>query len=87
MEKAEKLPKDIDWHFIGTLQTNKCNLLAKIPNLWAIESMDAIKKATQLEKARAALTASSPEVPKLRVFVQINTSGTIRSIAMPPIFG
>lgn len=80
MEKAPVLPKDIDWHFIGTLQTNKCKQLAqRIPNLWAVESMDTIKKAAELEKGRAALIASSPEVPKLRVFVQVNTSGKTSS--------
>jgi len=31
LEKAEKLPSDIHWHFIGTLQTNKCKLIAKNP--------------------------------------------------------
>ena len=76
LEKAASLPTTINWHFIGALQTNKCKHLAeKIPNLWAVESVDAIKKADALEKGRAALLSTSPSTPKLRVYVQVNTSG------------
>lgn len=76
LEKAETLPRDIQWHFIGQLQTNKCKILAeRIPNLWAVESVDSVKKADALEKGRAGLILRAPESPKLRVFVQINTSG------------
>ncbi|KAG0636581.1 hypothetical protein HOY80DRAFT_976998 [Tuber brumale] len=76
LEKAASLPTSINWHFIGALQTNKCKHLAeKIPNLWAVESVDTIKKANALEKGRAALLSTSPSTPKLRVYVQVNTSG------------
>ena len=84
-QKAAILPREIRWHFIGGLQTNKCKALAEqVPNLWAVESVDAIKKADALEKGRRALMeksssgdASSAEsnAEKLRVFVQVNTSG------------
>ena len=33
VEKAESAPKDIEWHFIGNLQSNKCKILASVPNL------------------------------------------------------
>jgi uncharacterized pyridoxal phosphate-containing UPF0001 family protein len=76
LDKARNLPCDIDWHFIGQLQSNKCRKLAEeIPNLWAVESVDTAKKADSLEKGRAALIKTSPETPKLRVYVQVNTSG------------
>ncbi|KAF8250788.1 hypothetical protein K440DRAFT_653361 [Wilcoxina mikolae CBS 423.85] len=76
LEKARVLPREIEWHFIGQLQTNKCRKLAEeIPNLWAVESVDTSKKADALEKGRATLTATSPDTPKLRVYVQVNTSG------------
>ncbi|RPB17030.1 hypothetical protein P167DRAFT_551253 [Morchella conica CCBAS932] len=75
-EKAPVLPSDIQWHFIGTLQTNKCKQLASsIPNLWAVESLDASKKADALNKGRAALLEKNPDAQKLRVFIQVNTSG------------
>src|SRR5690606_32703652 len=70
IEKAEQLPKEVRWHFIGGLQSNKCKALAKIPNLWAVESVDTSKKADQLSKGR--LEAGHP---RLKVFIQVNTSG------------
>ena len=77
LSKSQLLPREIRWHFIGALQTNKCKPLAEqIPNLWCVESVDTSKKADQLEKGRAALCEKEHEykdVP-LRVFVQVNTS-------------
>ncbi|CAG8512937.1 3574_t:CDS:2 [Acaulospora morrowiae] len=69
VEKSKALPSDIKWHFIGTLQSNKCKILAAIPNLWAVETIDGIQKADVMNKACA-----SREFP-LRVFLQVNTSG------------
>ena len=77
LQKSLLLPREIRWHFIGALQTNKCKPLAEqIPNLWCVESVDTGKKADQLEKGRAALCEKEKDhegVP-LRVFVQVNTS-------------
>ncbi|PWW72993.1 hypothetical protein C7212DRAFT_359712 [Tuber magnatum] len=85
LEKAASLPTAINWHFIGALQTNKCRHLAeKIPNLWAVESVDAAKKADALEKGRAALLSTSPSTPKLRVYVQVNTSGEVSKSGCQP---
>ncbi|KAI9786182.1 MAG: hypothetical protein M1839_007592 [Geoglossum umbratile] len=81
LEKSRLLPDSIRWHFIGQLQTNKCRPLAEqIPNLWCVESVDTAKKADQLDKGRAnlLLSAGSGQTTantKLRVFVQVNTSG------------
>lgn len=76
-EKASLLPKDIRWHFIGALQTNKCKGIAEqIPNLWCVSSVDSSKKADALEKGRAALAdKEGKEKSMLRVLVQVNTSG------------
>ncbi|RKF59632.1 Pyridoxal phosphate homeostasis protein [Erysiphe neolycopersici] len=70
-EKAALLPKDIRWHFIGGLQSNKCRALSsKIPNLYLVSSVDSIKKATQLNLGRSSLPDSLP----LNVHIQVNTS-------------
>ncbi|KAI8803789.1 hypothetical protein BJ742DRAFT_682746, partial [Cladochytrium replicatum] len=69
VDKAEKLPRDINWHFIGSLQSNKCKVLAAVPSLYAVETLDSIKKADLLNKH------SDYRTTPLRVFVQINTSG------------
>ncbi|TPX60959.1 alanine racemase [Powellomyces hirtus] len=68
VDKATQLPKDIQWHFIGTLQSNKCKLLATVSNLWAVETIDSQKKADVMSKAWPA------EHEPLRVFIQVNTS-------------
>ena len=41
VQKYEQLPKDIDWHFIGHLQTNKVKLIAPFVNL--IHGVDSLK--------------------------------------------
>ncbi|KAI8992171.1 hypothetical protein BDF20DRAFT_848713 [Mycotypha africana] len=70
-EKSKNLPSNIAWHFIGHLQTNKCKIVAKIPNLFAVETIESEKKADALNKACVNVGRKD----KLRVYVQINTSG------------
>jgi len=79
-EKAEKLPKDIRWHFIGGLQSNKCKPLAAIPNLWAVQTVDSGKKAN-------ALNRSLPEdrTDPLNVYIQVNTSGEDQKSGISPL--
>lgn len=61
---------------IGGLQSNKCKQLAEqIPNLWCVSSVDSAKKANELEKGRKALREKDDTAEKLRVMVQVNTSG------------
>lgn len=87
LQKSQLLPKDIRWHFIGALQTNKCKPLAEqIPNLWCVESVDSAKKADQLEKGRRALIekAEQNKESPLRVFVQVNTSGEEEKSGVEP---
>ncbi len=47
-EKAETLPKDIQWHFIGHLQTNKVKYIAPFVHL--IEAVDSLKLLKTIEK-------------------------------------
>lgn len=61
---------------IGGLQSNKCKQLAEqVPNLWCVSSVDSEKKANELEKGRKALLEKDTNAEKLRVMVQVNTSG------------
>ncbi|KAL8380644.1 hypothetical protein RB595_005086 [Gaeumannomyces hyphopodioides] len=86
VQKAALLPRSIRWHFIGGLQSTHCKTIAKVPNLWCVSSVDSLKKAQLLDRARgeliaaAAAAASSSEqheaAPQpLNVHVQVNTSG------------
>ena len=46
--KYEVLPKDIEWHMVGTLQTNKVKYIA--PFIYLIHSVDSLKLAIEINK-------------------------------------
>ena len=46
--KHESLPKDIEWHFIGHLQTNKVKYIA--PYVTMIEAVDSLKLLREINK-------------------------------------
>ena len=48
VEKAEALPKDIEWHLIGHLQSNKVKYIAPFVSL--IHSVDSLKLAQEINK-------------------------------------
>ncbi|MBC7567048.1 MAG: YggS family pyridoxal phosphate-dependent enzyme [Pedobacter sp.] len=48
VEKESILPKDIDWHLIGHLQTNKVKYIAPFVRL--IESVDSLKLLIEINK-------------------------------------
>ena len=82
-DKAAILPRSIQWHFIGGLQSGHCKNLARIPNLWCLSSVDSVKKAKLLDAARGAFlkdaepsASASHDAPgPLHIHVQVNTSG------------
>ena len=47
-EKVGQLPKDIEWHFIGHLQTNKVKYIA--PYISMIEAVDSMKLIREIDK-------------------------------------
>ena len=49
--KVESLPKDIEWHFIGHLQTNKVKHIA--PYIAMIEAVDSLKLLKEINKQAA----------------------------------
>lgn len=71
VQKAPLLPSDVKWHFVGSLQSNKAKILVSVPNLYVVESVDRKKTATALEKA----VGNAGRKEKLKVMVQVNTSG------------
>ena len=83
LEKSKLLPPEIRWHFIGGLQSNKCKQLARdCPNLWAVESVDSLKKAKELERGRSEANADA--ATPLRIFIQVNTSGEASKSGVEP---
>lgn len=51
IEKESALPKDIRWHFIGHLQTNKIKYIA--PFIHMIQSVDSLKLLLEIDKHAA----------------------------------
>ena len=49
--KHKTLPKDIEWHFIGHLQTNKVKYIA--PYISMIEAVDSLKLLREIDKQAA----------------------------------
>ena len=47
-QKIEQLPQDIQWHFIGHLQTNKVKYIA--PYISMIEAVDSLKLLKEIDK-------------------------------------
>ena len=50
-QKVETLPRDIQWHFIGHLQTNKVKYIA--PYITMIEAVDSLKLLKEIDKQAA----------------------------------
>ena len=48
VSKHEQLPKDIEWHLIGHLQTNKVKMIASFVSL--IHSVDSLKLLKEINK-------------------------------------
>ena len=48
VEKAEKLPDDLRWHFIGHLQTNKVKFI--IPFIYLIHGVDSLRLLKEINK-------------------------------------
>jgi len=50
-EKHQSLPQDIEWHFIGHLQTNKVKYI--VPYISMIEAVDSLKLLREIQKQAA----------------------------------
>lgn len=51
--KHEQLPKDIEWHFIGHLQTNKVRFI--VPYVAMIEAVDSTRLMREIDKRAKAI--------------------------------
>ena len=72
VEKVPQMANDVQWHFIGGLQSNKANMLVNAfddVSRLVVETVDKIKLANKLNNAAAGKEG------KLKIFVQVNTSG------------
>ncbi|XP_052177160.1 uncharacterized protein LOC127791370 isoform X2 [Diospyros lotus] len=80
VEKAPQLPQEIEWHFVGHLQSNKVkSLLAAVPNLAMVEGVDNEKVANHLDRGVSAIGRKP-----LKVLLQVNTSGEVSKSGVDP---
>lgn len=80
IEKSPQLPEDIEWHFIGNLQSNKVKpLLTGVPNLAMVETVDDEKIANHLDRVIGNIGRKP-----LKVLVQVNTSGETSKFGVDP---
>ncbi|XP_010433430.1 PREDICTED: proline synthase co-transcribed bacterial homolog protein [Camelina sativa] len=80
IDKAPQLPEDIEWHFVGHLQSNKAKtLLTGVPNLAMVHGVDGEKVANHLDRAVSNLGRHP-----LKVLVQVNTSGEVSKSGIEP---
>ncbi len=64
-KKHEALPKDIQWHFIGHLQTNKIKYMA--PYVAMIHGVDSFKLLTEINKHAARYNRRIPCLLQLHI--------------------
>lgn len=64
VSKYEQLPKDIEWHMIGHLQTNKVKYIVSFVNL--IHSVDSLKLLNEINKRAQKINR------KINVLIQIH---------------
>lgn len=68
LEKAAQLPKDIQWHFIGGLQSNKIPMLLKCLSVSTIQTVDSVEKAEIIEKHCVKVSR------QIDIYLQVNAS-------------
>lgn len=70
VSKMDTLPKDIKWHMIGHLQTNKVKDIIK-RNIYMIESVDSIKLANVINKE----AIKNNKI--VNILIEVNISGEV----------
>jgi len=76
-EKKDVLPKDVRWHLIGHLQTNKVKYV--IGQVALIHSLDRLELADEIEKQ-----ARSKGIADVPCLVQVNMSGEESKSGLDP---
>ena len=70
LTKAESLPKDIHWHLIGPLQSNKVRQAVKVAK--TIHSVDNASLAKRIDRI------AEEEGKQIDIFIQLNLTGEIQ---------
>ncbi|KAK5582901.1 hypothetical protein RB653_004490 [Dictyostelium firmibasis] len=76
--KSEELSElsEINWHFIGSIQSNKAKVLTSVKNLYVIETVENKKILDKLAKSLSnSDDNNNNNNKKLNIMIQVNTSG------------
>ena len=71
--KYEVLPKDIEWHMVGTLQSNKVKYIA--PFISLIHSVDSLKLAIEINKQALKNKRIIDVLLEIHIAAETNKSG------------
>jgi pyridoxal phosphate enzyme (YggS family) len=74
--KAQAMPDDVKWHFIGHLQTNKVKYIA--PYVACIESVDSLKLLVEINKQAAKIGRVIPCLLQFHVAQEETKWGLIK---------
>lgn len=85
--KAVAAPADIEWHFIGHLQTNKVKLV--VPYASIIESVDSVKLLGEINRFAASLGKMTDCLLEVHIAREESKQGFSREelLALVPEFG
>jgi hypothetical protein len=73
VEKAQQMPKDIEWHMIGHLQRNKVKGL--VSHVAMIHSIDRVKLIKEVNKQAASINRTIPCLLQLKIAEEETKSG------------
>ncbi len=73
LNKKDKLPKDIKWHFIGHLQTNKVKKI--IPHVHCIHSVDSLKLMKEINKQSVKNNTQTSCLIQIHIAEEVNKFG------------
>ena len=79
-KKVETLPKDIEWHFIGHLQTNKVKYIVGKTSL--IHSVDSLHLAKEIQKQAIKHDCSCDILVEVNIAGEASKFGTSRDEAI-----
>ena len=76
VDKYDKLPKDIRWHLIGHLQTNKVKYI--IDKAYMIHSVDSLRLAKEISKEAVKHNVTA------KILIEVNVSGEESKFGVTP---
>lgn len=76
-EKYEQLPKDIRWHMIGHLQTNKVKYI--VDKVCLIHSVDSLRLAKEI-----STQAEKKSVDRVDILIEVNIAGEDTKYGVTP---